>query len=69
MTNRTIKLTDKEIDILLICLCDMESKMKTEAERLKNSNKSGINTEAANTKIERANDCNILWRKLFHCIK
>lgn len=69
MKEYNITLTEREIEALQICLCGMESTLREQAAQLLENNKTGINTNFANKKRERANECDALWKKLNDLLK
>ena len=69
MKEYNITLTEREIEVLHICLCNMESTLREQAVTLLENNETGINTDFAKQKIERANECDSLWYKLYNLVK
>ena len=65
MKEYSITLTEREIEVLQICLCNVAYDMGAEADRLEMHNESGINTNAINLKRERKTECDNLWQKLY----
>lgn len=61
----TIKLTEREINALQICLSAEILTLQNEIDRMKDHNKTGINTRKIKLKAERIEECDALWSKLY----
>lgn len=66
MKTYAIELTDKEIEALQIGLCAERLNLERDICNLEKHNVTGINTRAINLKLERMEDCDALFDKLYH---
>lgn len=65
MKNINITLTEAEIEILQISLCETVLNLDSSIDKLNEHNRTGVNTSLINAKRERKNDCDNLWLKLY----
>lgn len=69
MKEFTITLTEKEIELLQISLCETALNLEQEADRLEKHNQSGVNTGFIKSKREHKKNCDTLWLNLYNATK
>ena len=61
---KNVNLTEEEIKMLQIAVCGEQLELNKEIDNLKKHNKTGINTNLINKKVERVKDLERMWKKL-----
>ena len=69
MKNYKIILTERELGVLLISLCETSLNLDSTANNLEQHNRTGINSKAIKIKRERIVECDALWNKLYDYTK
>lgn len=69
MKEYQITLTEREIEVLRISLCETSLNLERTANTLEQHNRTGINAKAIEMKRECAKECDTLWNKLFDYTK
>lgn len=69
MKEITITLTAKEIEALQISVCAERLNLENDIDRLKEHNRTGINTKKIKAKAERVQDLDALFDKLYQAEK